>query len=129
MAKKDKKDKSQKDDTQQQQAGQNYSAVEQQLRLLEQQNESLRQNLAKANAEREELEAYRLAFQNSKDGQPEGFVKKPKIRVSYSIMGNSYPVPVIKPADFIQLTPIVQPIPIVPISTTEQPLIHDDNYN
>lgn len=42
--------------------------------------------------------------------------------VSFRVMNNCAPVPVAKPADFIQLTPIVQPIPIVPYSTQLQPL-------
>ncbi len=38
------------------------------------------------------------------------------------------PVPVARPADFIQLTPIVQPIPLVPYSTQLQPLaMYDDS--
>ena len=37
------------------------------------------------------------------------------------------PVPVARPADYIQLTPIVQPIPLVPYSTQLQPLaMYDD---
>lgn len=47
-------------------------------------------------------------------------VRKPVAR--FMIMNNSNPVPVAKPADFIQLTPIVQPVPIVPYSTQLQPL-------
>lgn len=48
---------------------------------------------------------------------------------SFRKMTNSTPVPVAPPADFIQLTPIVQPIPIVPYSTQMQPLaqIADDD--
>lgn len=43
-------------------------------------------------------------------------------RVEFRVMNNCAPVPVAKPADFIQLTPVVQPIPIVPYSTQLQPL-------
>lgn len=46
--------------------------------------------------------------------------------VSFKVMNNCGPVPVAKPADFIQLTPIVQPIPIVPYSTQLQPLAQFD---
>ena len=42
-------------------------------------------------------------------------------------MNNCAPVPVAKPADFIQLTPIVQPIPIVPYSSQMQPLAQYDD--
>lgn len=43
-------------------------------------------------------------------------------RVVFRVMNNSAPVPVARPADFIQLTPVVQPIPLVPYSTQGQPL-------
>lgn len=46
--------------------------------------------------------------------------KRPKI--SFKVMNNCAPVPVARPSDFIQLTPIVQPIPIVPYSTQAQPI-------
>ncbi|MFI3228616.1 MAG: hypothetical protein R3Y23_00435 [Bacillota bacterium] len=46
--------------------------------------------------------------------------KSPKI--SFRVMNNCGVVPVARPADFIQLTPIVQPIPLVPYSTQEQPV-------
>jgi hypothetical protein len=92
------------------------NALEQQLRLLEQQNEGLRQELAKTQ------EAFEL--------QAAAQVKKtPKIKVSYTLMSNNCPVPVAKPADFIQLTPIVQPIPLVPYSTQNQPLAHIEDYD
>lgn len=40
------------------------------------------------------------------------------------------PVPVARPADYIQLTPIVQPIPLVPYSTQLQPLaMYDDSWD
>lgn len=37
-------------------------------------------------------------------------------------------VPIAPPADFIQLTPVVQPISLVPYSTQEQPLLTLDEY-
>jgi len=46
--------------------------------------------------------------------------------VSFRVMNNCAPVPVAKPADFIQLTPIVQPLPVVPYSTQLQPLAQFD---
>lgn len=58
-------------------------------------------------------------------------------RVEFRVMNNCAPVPVARPADFIQLTPVVQPIPIVPYSTQLQPLaqfededdMYDDEYD
>ena len=42
---------------------------------------------------------------------------------------NKGPVPVARPADYIQLTPIVQPIPLVPYSSQLQPLaMYDDGF-
>ncbi len=49
--------------------------------------------------------------------------------VSFRVMNNCGPVPIAKPADFIQLTPIVQPIALVPYSTQAQPMAtFDDEY-
>jgi hypothetical protein len=56
------------------------------------------------------------------DPQPQ--VRRPS--VSFRVMNNCAPVPVARPADFIQLTPIVQPLPIVPYSTQLQPLAQFD---
>ena len=42
-------------------------------------------------------------------------------------MNNCSPVPVAAPSDFIQLTPVVQPIPIVPYSSQMQPLAQFDD--
>ncbi len=49
-------------------------------------------------------------------------------RASLRYMNNRGPVPVAPPSDFIQLTPIVQPIPLVPYSTQMQPLLTFDDY-
>jgi hypothetical protein len=52
-------------------------------------------------------------------------------RVTFKVMNNCGVVPVAKPADFIQLTPVVQPLSLVPYSTQEQPLAEfdeDDGY-
>lgn len=50
-------------------------------------------------------------------------------RASLRLMNNSGPVPIAPPSDFIQLTPIVQPIPLVPYSTQRQPLVmFDDEF-
>ena len=46
--------------------------------------------------------------------------------VSFRVMNNCAPVPVARPADFVQLTPVVQPLPIVPYSTQLQPLAQFD---
>lgn len=43
-------------------------------------------------------------------------------RVTFKVMNNCGVVPVAKPADFIQLTPVVQPISLIPYSTQEQPM-------
>ncbi len=49
--------------------------------------------------------------------------------VSFRVMNNCGPVPIAKPADFIQLTPIVQPVALVPYSTQAQPMAtFDDEY-
>jgi len=49
--------------------------------------------------------------------------------VYFRVMNNCGPVPIAKPADFIQLTPIVQPIALVPYSTQAQPMAtFDDEY-
>lgn len=53
--------------------------------------------------------------------------KSAKPRVVFRVMNNCSPVPVAKPADFIQLTPVVQPIPIVPYSSQMQPLTQFDD--
>ncbi len=49
-------------------------------------------------------------------------------RASLRYMNNRGPVPIAPPSDFIQLTPIVQPIPLVPYSTQMQPLLTFDDY-
>jgi len=49
--------------------------------------------------------------------------------VSFRVMNNCGPVPIAKPADFIQLTPVVQPVAMVPYSTQAQPMAtFDDEY-
>ena len=50
-----------------------------------------------------------------------------KPRVVFRVMNNCSPVPVAAPSDFIQLTPVVQPIPIVPYSLQMQPLAQFDD--
>ncbi len=50
-----------------------------------------------------------------------------KPRVVFRVMNNCAPVPVAAPADMIQLTPVVQPIPVVPYSTQMQPLAQFDD--
>ncbi|MDR1940666.1 MAG: hypothetical protein LBQ40_07780 [Clostridiales bacterium] len=47
---------------------------------------------------------------------------KPVRRVVYGNAPVSQPVPIEKPNDIIQLTPIVQPISMVPYGTMNQPL-------
>ena len=49
--------------------------------------------------------------------------------VSFRVINNCGPVPIAKPADFIQLTPVVQPVAMVPYSTQAQPMAtFDDEY-
>ncbi len=49
--------------------------------------------------------------------------------VSFRVMNNCGPVPIAKHADFIQLTPVVQPVAMVPYSTQAQPMAtFDDEY-
>lgn len=59
-------------------------------------------------------------------------VAKAKPTASWRHLSTRGPVPVAPPADFIQLTPIVQPIPLVPYSSQQQPLAmfdeDDDDY-
>ena len=50
-----------------------------------------------------------------------------KPRVVFRVMNNCAPVPVAAPADMIQLTPVVQPIPVVPYRTQMQPLAQFDD--
>lgn len=50
-----------------------------------------------------------------------------KPRVVFRVMNNCSPVPVAAPADMIQLTPVVQPIPVVPYSSQMQPLAQFDD--
>lgn len=51
---------------------------------------------------------------------------RPRVTASWKLLNNNGPVPVAPPADFIQLTPIVQPIPLVPYSTQLQPILTFD---
>ncbi|MDR2267606.1 MAG: hypothetical protein LBE09_08540 [Christensenellaceae bacterium] len=48
--------------------------------------------------------------------------EQPRVTCSFKIMSNCGPVPVARPAEFIQLTPIVQPIHEV------RQTIQDDEY-
>ena len=54
---------------------------------------------------------------------------KKKVRTASWQKVSNGPVPVARPADYIQLTPIVQPIPLVPYSSQLQPLaMYDDGF-
>ena len=70
------------------------------------------------NAEAERLKAEQEAQAAKRASKP---------RVVFRVMNNCAPVPVATPADFIQLTPVVQPIPIVPFSSQTQPLAQFDD--
>lgn len=54
----------------------------------------------------------------------------PQMKVGYTIVNpTGRPVAVAKPSSQIQLTPIVQPIAMVPYSTQQQPILSDmDEY-
>lgn len=55
----------------------------------------------------------------------------PRMKVGYTIVNpTGRPVAVAKPSSQIQLTPIVQPIAMVPYSTQQQPILSDmdDSY-
>lgn len=52
-----------------------------------------------------------------------------KPKASWRKINSRGPVPVAPPSDFIQLTPIVQPIPLVPYSSQMQPLAIFDEYD
>lgn len=52
--------------------------------------------------------------------------RKNRVRIGYTIVNPlGRPVPVARPSASIQLTPIVQPIAMVPYSTQQQPLLSD----
>lgn len=73
-----------------------------------------------------------LAKQQAMQQQQQQIPVRPVMpQVRFRIMSNCAPVPVARPADFIQLTPIVQPVPLVPYSSQMQPLAQydDDGYN
>lgn len=58
-------------------------------------------------------------------------VRIPRMKVGYTIVNpTGRPIAVARPTTQIQLTPIVQPIAMVPYSTQQQPLLSDmdDRY-
>ncbi len=73
-----------------------------------------------------------MAKKNKKDLEPVVVDQAPVAKrpsVSFRVMNNCGPVPIAKPADFIQLTPVVQPVAMVPYSTQAQPMAtFDDEY-
>lgn len=52
-----------------------------------------------------------------------------RVKMSYKLMRNHKPVPVAPPSDIIQLTPIIQPIAMVPYSTQAQPMMTVNDRN
>ncbi len=70
-------------------------------------------------------EAERLKAEQEAQAAAANRASKP--RVVFRVMNNCAPVPVAAPADFIQLTPVVQPIPIIPYSSQSQPLAQFDD--
>ena len=53
-------------------------------------------------------------------------IRKRTIKPVYRIINPTGTVPVAKPSSNIQLTPIVQPVAMVPYSTQNQPILTDD---
>lgn len=49
--------------------------------------------------------------------------QQPMTRIICQPMANGFPMAVAPASNFIQLTPIVQPIALVPYSTQQQPLL------
>ncbi len=81
----------------------------------------------KKKAEQARLEAIALADAQAQ-AQAEAEAQKYRMpTASFRVMNNCGVVPVARPADFIQLTPVVQPIPLVPYSTQMQPLAQFDD--
>lgn len=54
------------------------------------------------------------------------FQERRVMKPVYRIINPTGTVPVAKPASNIQLTPIVQPVAMVPYSTQNQPILTDD---
>ncbi|HQC54476.1 MAG TPA: hypothetical protein PKX91_01975 [Clostridia bacterium] len=81
-------------------------------------------------SKKKRLEEQRRQEELARKQQEAKKAKRPT--ASWRHLNNRGPVPVAPPADYIQLTPIVQPIPLVPYSTQTQPLAmfedDDDDY-
>lgn len=74
-------------------------------------------------------EEARLRAEAEARARAEAEAKKTKPRTASWQKVTKGPVPVARPADYIQLTPIVQPIPLVPYSTQLQPLaMYEDDF-
>lgn len=65
---------------------------------------------------RKKREAEEARLRAEAEARAAAAAKKPKVRTASWQKINKGPVPVARPADYIQLTPIVQPIPLVPYS-------------
>lgn len=66
-----------------------------------------------------------------KDKKNTGYVVREEVKNSPKLVYRMVPrvIPIAAPASHIQLTPIVQPIALVPYSTQSQPMnMVDDNY-
>ena len=78
---------------------------------------------------KKEAEARALAEAEARARAEAEAQKKKKPKAGWHKVSNG-PVPVARPAEFIRLRPIVQPIPLVPYSTQLQPLaMYDDEYD
>ena len=79
---------------------------------------------------RKKREAEEARLRAEAEARAAAAAKKPKVRTASWQKINKGPVPVARPADYIQLTPIVQPIPLVPYSTQLQPLaMYEDDHD
>lgn len=52
--------------------------------------------------------------------------QRKQVRTKYAIINATGTVPIARPASNIQLTPVVQPIAMIPYSTQSQPILVDD---
>lgn len=54
---------------------------------------------------------------------------EPKLSYTFRVLNNTGPIPIARPSDFIQLTPAVQPVPIVPYTDQAGQFGGDENYD
>jgi hypothetical protein len=105
-----------------------FLAMQEEMQKLREENDRLLNSIREKEEQRQHaLKLHEGSKTHHKSTEGATYVKMPT--ASWQLMNNSSPVPVARPADFIQLTPIVQPLPIVPYNTQEQPLAqYEDEY-